>query len=101
MNVMPQVHYRIIEDVLQWTICQVNISVIQVPDRNGYVEDDECLFWIESTQEHHSDVLHWSVEYVFHPVVNSKGTIKVLKVRSQSANLGLLWRSGCKMKIIM
>jgi len=36
---------------------------------DGKIEDDESHFRREATEQHYSDVLHWSVEHILHPVV--------------------------------
>ena len=66
---VPEVHYGVIEEVLQRPVGDVDVRMVQVPDSDGDVEHDEGLGRGKAADEHDSDVLHGCVEHVLHPVV--------------------------------
>ena len=69
VHVVPEVHHRVVEDVLQRPPGDVHVGVVQVPDGDGGVEHDVGLFRGEAADQHHGDVLHGRVHHVLHPVV--------------------------------
>ena len=69
IGVMPQVHDGIIQDVLERSVGEVNIGVIQVADRYGDIENDVGLFGCEASDQHHRNVFHGGVEHILHPVI--------------------------------
>jgi hypothetical protein len=61
-------HAGVVEDVIQWSVMKTDVGVVPVSYGNGKVENDIGLMGCESSQKHHSQVLHGRVENIFHPM---------------------------------
>ena len=69
IGVMPDVHYGVVKDILQWPVAPVEVGMIEVANGDGRVKYDVCLLWRKTTNKHDGNVLHGGVKDIFHPVV--------------------------------
>lgn len=67
LHMVPNVHPGIVQHILQRTVAEVQVAVVQVPDGCGENVDDEKILQPE-TDHGQGDVLRAFVEHVLHPV---------------------------------